>query len=108
MIVRGRRFRSAIRVVVFAVCAAVPSAARAGLNEWSSIGPYGPGGSVHALAADPAVSGTLYAGTDGGVFKSVDAGATWGPVKNGLTSFTVHALAPFIRPYTPGPTAAFS
>jgi len=93
MIVRGRRFRSAIRVVVFAVCSTLPAAARAGLNEWSSIGPYGPGGNVHALAADPVVSGTLYAGTDGGVFKSVDAGATWGPVKNGLTSFTVHALA---------------
>jgi len=93
MPVNSRRTRSAIRAVVFALCeACVPSAGFAGLNEWSSIGPYGPGGNVRSLAIDPAASGTLYAGTDGGIFKSVDAGVTWGPVKSGLTSFTVFAL----------------
>ncbi|MDQ6894467.1 MAG: hypothetical protein M3167_17555 [Acidobacteriota bacterium] len=94
MLVQSRRTRNAIRAALFALCAAcVPLAARAGLNEWTSIGPYGPGGNVRSLAIDPAVSGTLYAGTDGGIFKSVDSGVTWGPVKAGLTSFTVYALA---------------
>jgi photosystem II stability/assembly factor-like uncharacterized protein len=94
MLVRGRWMRTAMRVALIALCsAAAPAAVRAGVNEWTSIGPYGPGGNVRALAVDPTAPGTLYAGTEGGVFKTVDAGATWGPVKQGLTSFTVNALA---------------
>jgi photosystem II stability/assembly factor-like uncharacterized protein len=34
---------------------------------------------VHAIAADPAAPGTLYAGTDAGLMKSTDQGATWSP-----------------------------
>ncbi|MBW8906735.1 MAG: hypothetical protein JF611_13910 [Betaproteobacteria bacterium] len=34
---------------------------------------------ISALAIDPLVPTTLYAGTPGGVFKSVDSGATWMP-----------------------------
>jgi photosystem II stability/assembly factor-like uncharacterized protein len=94
MLVQSRMTRNAIRAALFALCAAcVPSAGLAGLNEWTSIGPYGPGGNVRSLAIDQAAPGTLYAGTDGGIFKTVDSGVTWGPVKGGLTSFTVYALA---------------
>ena len=32
---------------------------------------------IAALAIDPTTPSTLYAGTNGGVFKSTDAGATW-------------------------------
>ena len=63
------------------------------------------GATVFALAIDPSVPSTLYAGagtgTDngngGGVFKSTDAGATWGAT--GLTNTFVGALA--IDPIAP-------
>jgi photosystem II stability/assembly factor-like uncharacterized protein len=42
---------------------------------------------VSVLAADPADGGTLYAGTEGqGVFKTTDAGRTWGQINEGLTN----------------------
>ena len=49
-------------------------AAWAGINVWTS---NGPGETVLALAIDPTTSTTLYAGADGGVFKSTDGGETW-------------------------------
>src|SRR5262245_924323 len=55
---------------------------------------------VSALATDPAVPGTVYAGTSpqsslvsGGVFKSTDGGAHWTPVNSGLTDVSIDALA---------------
>ncbi|MBI1798764.1 MAG: T9SS type A sorting domain-containing protein [Candidatus Eisenbacteria bacterium] len=51
---------------------------------------------VHALAQDAAHGGTLFAGLfGGGVFESVNAGASWFPVfnQNGLSSLNVRALA---------------
>lgn len=45
----------------------------AGINVWTSNGPEG--GSIQALAIDPATPTTLYAGTsDGGVFAIQDLG----------------------------------
>jgi photosystem II stability/assembly factor-like uncharacterized protein len=36
----------------------------------------------------------VYAGTSGnGVYKTIDAGATWAPFNEGLSSFDVRALA---------------
>jgi YVTN family beta-propeller protein len=64
--------------------------------------PLGEGRSVLALAIDPVTPSTLYAGTGGGtpaveghgVFKSTDAGVTWGPANIGLPPSTcVSALA---------------
>jgi photosystem II stability/assembly factor-like uncharacterized protein len=68
-----------------AACAAVfltsAHTAQAGINVWTS---HGPPGSVYvtALAIDPTMHGTLYAGTQGGggVFKSTDGGGTWSAV----------------------------
>ena len=84
---------------VAALCAAVfvaaPHAVRAGANVWTSYGP--PGGDVAILAIDPITPSTLYAGTDDGVFKSTNAGATW--VATGLTTTFVFAVA--IDPSTP-------
>ena len=99
MVIGGRFFRTLRASVLVLIAAALPATARAGLNEWTSIGPYGPGGNVRALAIDPSATSNLYAGTDGGVFKSVNGGVSWGAVNHGLTSFTVLAIA--VDPQTP-------
>jgi len=49
---------------------------------WTSIGPEG--GTTYALAIDPHDHSVVYAGTNGGVFKSIDSGAHWSPVNAGL------------------------
>jgi photosystem II stability/assembly factor-like uncharacterized protein len=49
---------------------------------WVPIGPEG--GTVYALAIDPADHSIVYAGTNGGVFKSIDSGAHWTPINAGL------------------------
>jgi hypothetical protein len=48
---------------------------------------------VNAFVVDPADSNTLYAGTDIGVYRSVDGGATWGPFSNGLPRVAVFDMA---------------
>jgi photosystem II stability/assembly factor-like uncharacterized protein len=63
----------------------------AGINYWSPIGPYG--GQMLALAADPQQSEVVYAGSYGGVFKSIDGGATWRRTSRGLEGLAVYALA---------------
>ena len=59
---------------------------------WVSHGPEG--GSVGALAVDPASPSTVYAGMNGGgVFKTTNAGGSWSAVNTGLTDTFVTALA---------------
>jgi photosystem II stability/assembly factor-like uncharacterized protein len=65
--------------------------AHAGINDWAGLGPGG--GLVRALAPDPQNPGTLYAGKDGGVFKSTDGGAHWSAMMAGLTSTNISVLA---------------
>jgi hypothetical protein len=48
---------------------------------------------VNALAIDPANSNNLYAGTDIGVYRSTDGGATWIPFSNGLPRVSVFDMA---------------
>jgi BNR/Asp-box repeat. len=74
-----------------------PIPVSAGFNTWSSIGPEG--GWIYALAINPTTPSTLYAGTDGGAFKSTDGGATWSAVNTGLSDPDVYALA--INPTAP-------
>lgn len=77
-------------LLVLLVFAARPSAA--GVDRWTPLGP--DGGTVTALAADPQVHGTLYAGTDGGaVWKSLDGGLHWFSASEGLASSGITALA---------------
>src|SRR4029077_1713219 len=64
------------------------SVASAGINLWTSGGPAG--GQVSTLAIDPSKSTTLYAGTQFGVFKSVDGGGSWTDL--GLTFNSIRAL----------------
>ena len=58
-------------------------------KHWVSLGPQG--GTVQALAVDPASPSTIYAGCNGGVFKSTDGGTTWAP--HGVGGANVFALA---------------
>ena len=68
------------------------------VDQWSACGPWSV--NIVALAIDPLVPSTLYAGTnDAGVFKSTDAGRNWTDVNDGLGSLNVSALA--IDPLVP-------
>jgi len=67
-----------------------PSLSPAGVNRWTSLGPYHAGGTVTALAVDSKAASILYAGTsDSGIFRSADAGATWSPVNEGLANSSI-------------------
>lgn len=70
----------------------------AGIDRWTPLGP--DGGTVLALVADAGSPGTLYAGTYGGVWKSLDGGAHWFSSSEGLSPFEITALA--VAPSTPG------
>src|SRR5438045_3838135 len=67
--------------------------ARAGINEWTPLGPYG--GIVTTLAADPGNPGTLYAATgatagDGGrLYKTTDGGANWTLMNSALSAVSI-------------------
>jgi photosystem II stability/assembly factor-like uncharacterized protein len=67
----------------------------AGSDAWTSIGPAG--GSVPALAVDPSNPDVVYAGTNGGIFKSTSGGTSWAPINNGIevsaSMFATKALA---------------
>jgi photosystem II stability/assembly factor-like uncharacterized protein len=54
---------------------------------------------VWALAVDPDDSRVVYAGTDVGVYKSVDSGMSWSPSSRGLAAFDVTDVE-VIRPTT--------
>lgn len=62
----------------------------AGTNHWTSGGPAGR--QATAVAVDPTVPGTLFAGTDDGVFASIDAGASWEPTGLNGASQRIDAL----------------
>lgn len=57
------------------------------------------GGSVTALAVNPDTPATLYAGTNGGVFKSTNGGANWAAINTGLTNQGIQDLS--INPSIP-------
>ncbi len=67
---------------------------------WTSGGPYG--GNIQALAINPMTPAILYAGTDAGVFKSTNSGATWSAANSGLTDLEFSpVMALVIDPTTP-------
>ena len=57
-----------------------------GGQHWRSTGAQGTGwvSDILSLTADPTHPGTLYAGTDTAVYKTVDSGRTWQPFNQGL------------------------
>ena len=86
-----RRVSLALLFALVAAAGALPGAASAQTPAWTGGGP--PGGNVYAVAADPSHAGTLYAGTQRGVFKSADGGASWVFSSSGLLPARVQALA---------------
>ena len=90
--------RNILLIILFALLITSPaSIVSAGTNVWTSHGPEG--GIIPALTIDPKTPTTLYAGTDGGVFKTMDGGGHWSAADTGLPSTVVYALA--IDPATP-------
>jgi photosystem II stability/assembly factor-like uncharacterized protein len=71
--------------------------AQAGINEWTTNGPQR--GAVNAIAIDPKLPSTLYAGTSNGIFKTTDGGTTWKQLSMGQTNGAVASFA--IDPATP-------
>jgi photosystem II stability/assembly factor-like uncharacterized protein len=68
------------------------ASAQTSSDAWVSHGPVE--GIVNAVAVDPLIPRTLYAGTDQeGLFKSTDGGETWVAVNNGLPGLRVWRLA---------------
>ncbi len=67
------RATSAGVIAAVGALAAMPAAAAG----WQNIGPLG--GTVFSLAVDPAAPATVYAATQTGVWKTVDAGSQWLP-----------------------------
>ena len=86
----GRPAALAATLAAVALAGAAPPAT-AGSNVWTSLGP--DGGFVETVVGDPAHPQVLYAGSRGGVFKSVDGGASWRAASRGLLIHPITALA---------------
>ena len=72
-----------VRSIMAGIAAAVAcSTAWAGVGVWSGQGPNG--GYIYDLLQSPASASTLYMSTRSGIFKSVDSGAHWAPMMNGI------------------------
>ncbi len=56
-------------------------------------------GEIHDIAIDPTKSATLFVGSNGGVFKSIDGGEHWNAKNNGLPDCEIVEVA--IDPITP-------
>jgi uncharacterized protein (TIGR03437 family) len=64
-----------------------------GGNTWAPLDNL-PFAYLQALAPDPTAPGTLYAGaSDAGMFKTVDGGATWTGIDQGIADPQIYALA---------------
>ncbi|HEV8633212.1 MAG TPA: hypothetical protein VG370_03070 [Chloroflexota bacterium] len=95
------RLLSALGVAVLVLASAtVFDRAEAGQNGWTVTGP-SVAGMLWRLAVDPTRTATVYAAGSTGsgtavaprVFKTVDAGANWSEITNGIVNLAVNALA---------------
>src|SRR5437016_2862110 len=95
--------RVSLPFLLLALILSILGGARRADAGWTAIGPEG--GTVTALAINPATPTTLYAGTfsGAGVFKSTNGGASWTAINSGLPGPQVaaHVLALAIDPATP-------
>ncbi len=68
------------------------SASRAfALDSWETITP--PGASGYSFKNISAMNDYVYLGTNQGLFKSSDKGATWSPANNGLSNLVINSVA---------------
>ena len=73
---------------------AAPRDASAATHTWTSLGPGSFGGRTRGFVINPQNPSIMYAGSaTGGVFKSIDGGATWNNVTDGLPDLSIGALA---------------
>lgn len=69
-------------------------AASATPGSWTSVGPSNVGGLTRALVIHPQNPDVMYAGASGGgVWKTTDAGKTWSPATDFLSSDSIQSLA---------------
>jgi photosystem II stability/assembly factor-like uncharacterized protein len=81
-----RRLSRVVSIAVGILVALGAAQGEAGLNVWTSGGPPG-GGGAETVAFDPVTPTTIYAGglpSNRGAFKSLNGGASWTPINNGL------------------------
>lgn len=78
-----------------------PHISLAGRNVWTSNGPGG--GLIYALAIDPETPSTVYAGGVAGMFKTINGGASWTAINNGISGFLnthIDCIARILTPST--------
>lgn len=64
------------------------------LASWTALGPGNIGGRTRALVIDPNTPSTMYAGgVGGGVWKTLNGGASWAPVSDTMANIAVASLA---------------
>jgi photosystem II stability/assembly factor-like uncharacterized protein len=86
---RSFRFITPYLVTVILLVLLAPNLSHAENYAWTSLGPEG--GSINALVIDRA---NIYAGTNGGLFKSTDGGSNWTPISiTGLAYPSIYSLA---------------
>src|SRR5262245_45026657 len=81
----SRKMNFLVAVAAFGSFLACLEPVRAGINEWTSLGPYG--GYIKALVIDPQNTRTMYAATYNQIFKTIDGAASWMPASAGLTGY---------------------
>ena len=88
---RMTRYSTALDKVVDERSMSGDSASR--LATWTSLGPGNIGGRTRTFLIDPIDLRTFYAGgVSGGIWKSVDAGASWRPIGEAMENIAVNSL----------------
>jgi photosystem II stability/assembly factor-like uncharacterized protein len=75
--------RQALLVLLLITVVIESGSLLAGVNQWTSGGPYG-ADELWTIAVDPLNSSNVYVATTGGVYRSTDSGVTWQPAREGL------------------------
>jgi photosystem II stability/assembly factor-like uncharacterized protein len=70
------------RVALLLLSCALSSAALAGVNAWTFVGPEG--GQARAVAFHPTQPNVMFTAAGYSVYRSIDSGQTWTPVRNGV------------------------
>ena len=91
----GSRCAATIAALIAAWFLTSPTAAQC--QRWVQATP--DGGDIWSLAIDPVTPSTLYAGTDGALYRSTDRGANWTAVNTGSVGEVVYSVV--IDPATP-------